>query len=151
MGQFNDAGLNLLKQLEGCRLNAYQDQAGIWTIGYGHIAGVTPGLTWTQSQADATLQSDVTRFVTGVQSLVPDDLNDNQFSALVIFAYNIGLAAFGASTADRMARAENLDAVPNSMLLWDKIHKDGVLVVDPGLHKRRLAEINLWLTAPGLA
>ena len=151
MGQFIDAGLNLLKSLEGCRLNAYQDQAGIWTIGYGHTLGVQPGMTWTQSQADDTLQSEVTRFADGVQKCVPEDLNDNQFSALVIFAYNIGLAAFAASTADRMAREENLDAVPNSMLLWDKIHKDGLLVVDPGLHKRRLAEINLWLTAPGLA
>jgi GH24 family phage-related lysozyme (muramidase) len=61
------------------------------------------------------------------------------------------LVAFAASTADRMVRDGDLDAVPNSMLLWDKIHQNGVLVVDPGLHKRRLAEINLWLTAPGLA
>jgi lysozyme len=71
MGQFIDAGLNLLKQLEGRRLNAYQDQAGIWTIGYGHTGPeVNAGLVWSQAQADATLQAGVTRFAAGVQRYV---------------------------------------------------------------------------------
>jgi lysozyme len=152
MGQFIDAGLNLLKQLEGCRLNAYQDQAGIWTIGYGHTGPeVRGGLGWPQAQADSTLMADVTRFATGVARYVPTSLNDNQFSALVIFAYNIGLVGFAASTADKLVNAGDLASVPDSMLRWDKIHQNGVLVVNPGLHKRRLAEINLWYTAPGLA
>ena len=51
--KIGQAGLNLIKQFEGCRLSAYQCAAGVWTIGYGHTAGVKKGMTITQAQADA--------------------------------------------------------------------------------------------------
>jgi lysozyme len=151
MGTFTTAGLNLLKSLEGLRLTAYPDQAGIWTIGYGHTGPeVVPSTVWTQDHADAALQSDINHFALGVAAYVPATLNDNQFSALVIFAYNIGLAAFAASSADRLTKSGDLGNVPAAMMLWDKIHDPQThqLVVDPGLVKRRQAEINLWNTAP---
>ena len=147
MPNFNAAGLQLLKRLEGCRLTAYVDAAGIWTIGYGHTGHeVVPGLAWTQSHAEEALHSDIEQFSQGLQSLIRRPLNDNQFSALVIFAYNIGLAAFSASTALRHVNSGDFTGVPPAMLLWDKIH-DRVtrqLVVSPGLLKRREAEIHLW-------
>jgi lysozyme len=149
MATFNDAGLQLLKKLEGCRLTAYVDQAGVWTIGYGHTGHeVVPGLCWTQSHADAALQDDVEQFSGSVDNLVETDLNDNQFSALVIFAYNIGLAAFSASTALRHVNADDFASVPPAMMLWDKIHDptSHQLVVSPGLVARRQAEIKLWNT-----
>ncbi len=50
----NDAGLNLIKSFEGLRLDAYRDVAGIWTIGYGHIRGVSEGMTITEEQATSS-------------------------------------------------------------------------------------------------
>lgn len=146
--RFTDQAKALLEQLEGCRLTAYQDQAGIWTIGYGHTgADVRPGLTWTPSQADAALAEDLQRFVLGVQAMVTEPLNDNQFSALVIFAYNVGLMALRGSTALRLVRMGQLAGVPDALKLWNKIHdRSGVPVVDAGLVKRRAAECALWNT-----
>lgn len=50
--KIGQAGLKLIMQFEGCRLTAYQCAAGVWTIGYGHTAGVTQGMTITQAQAE---------------------------------------------------------------------------------------------------
>jgi lysozyme len=149
MGTFNGAGLTLLEKAEGCRLTSYPDQAGIWTIGYGHTGPeVVPGLVWTQDHANQVLDEDVERFSSGVAKLVPAALSDNQFSALVVFAYNIGLAAFAASTAHRLANTGPLSGVPDALLLWDKVHDPttGELVVSNGLVKRRQMEIALWNT-----
>jgi lysozyme len=149
MGQFNKAGLDLLKSVEGCRLTAYVDQAGVWTIGYGHTGHeVVPGLCWSQDHADQALETDTGEFSSGVTHLVKSGLNDNQFSALVVFAYNIGLAGFAASTALRQVNSGDLASVPLAMMLWDKIHDrvSGQLIVSPDLVKRRQAEIHLWHT-----
>lgn len=147
---FTPAARSLLQRLEGCRLTAYRDQAGVLTIGYGHTGpDVRPGLVWTQAQADAQLDNDVQRFILGVQSMLGGEpLTDNQFSALVIFAFNVGLTALHGSTALRCVKLGQLAQVPAALMLWNKIHDaSGVPVVDAGLVKRREAECNLWRTA----
>lgn len=149
---FTDGALALLKRLEGCRLQAYRDQAGVWTIGYGHTGReVVAGLQWTQAQADAALGSDLVFRVDGVSRLLGAViLNDNQFSALVIFAFNVGLIALGGSTALREIKNGNMDAVPRALGLWCKIHdSSGVPIVNVGLANRRSAEIVLWNTPVG--
>ena len=149
MPTFNDAGLQLLKKLEGCRLTAYVDQAGVWTIGYGHTGHeVVPGLCWSQEHAEQALSEDIEHFSLGVERLIKSDLNDNQLSALFIFAYNIGLAGFAGSSAFRDVNASAFASVPAAMMLWDKIHdlRSGQLIVNDGLVKRRQAEIQLWNT-----
>ena len=92
--RIGQAGLALIKQYEGCRLAAYRCAAGVWTIGYGHTAGVHSGMTITQAQADAYLQQDVAKFEKYVNNpaYVPimEQLNQNQFDALVSFAFNLG-------------------------------------------------------------
>ena len=70
--EINAAGLDLIKQCEGCRLEAYQDVAGIWTIGYGHIRGVTPGMQLTQQQADQALLDDLNAAETVVDATTGD-------------------------------------------------------------------------------
>ena len=60
--KIGQAGLALIKQYEGCRLAAYRCAAGVWTIGYGHTAGVHSGMTITQARADAYLQQDIAKF-----------------------------------------------------------------------------------------
>lgn len=147
---FTDDAKALLKRLEGCRLTAYRDQAGVWTVGYGHTGPeVRAGLVWTQAQADAQLDHDLQRFILGVQAMVGSEpLTDNQFSALVIFAFNVGLVALHGSTALRDVRSGRLARVPAALMLWNEIRdKSGVHVVDAGLVKRREAECNLWRMA----
>jgi lysozyme len=143
----NDAGLDLIKHFEGCRLTAYQDVAGIWTIGYGHTAGVSEGLVFTQAQADQALLDDLTDAEAAVDSAVQDvATTDNQFAAMVSLCYNIGAGNFADSTVLREHRAGRTQQAANAFLLWNKATIDGVLQVVTGLTDRREAERTLYLT-----
>jgi GH24 family phage-related lysozyme (muramidase) len=145
----DNAGLTLLKQFEGCRLDAYQDTAGIWTIGYGHTAGVVEGMTISQSEAGAFLLADTEHASNTVMALVGDShWNFNQFDAMVSLAFNIGSRAFRSSTVLRQHRAGNYPAAADAFLMWDKDHQDGQLVVVPGLLKRRQIERAYYLNVP---
>jgi lysozyme len=140
---YDDAGLKLTKSFEGLSLSAYADQGGVWTIGYGHTGpGVHAGLTITQEQADAFLESDVAAAVTAVNRLVTSAINQNQFDALVDFAFNLGVASLSQSTLLRDVNAGNFAAAGPQFLLWDHVH--GVVV--PGLLRRRQAEETLFNT-----
>lgn len=83
-------GLALIKKFEGCRLTAYQDSVGVWTIGYGHTSGVRKGQTITQIQADSFLKSDCANAEKSVNSYSKYNWNQNQFDALVSFTFNCG-------------------------------------------------------------
>ena len=87
-------GIALIKRFEGCRLTAYKCSAGVWTIGYGHTSGVHSGQAITQAQADALLWQDLEKFEWYVNSTayvpITAQLNENQFAALVSFAFNCG-------------------------------------------------------------
>ena len=91
-------GINLIKKYEGCRLTAYKCPAGLWTIGYGHTKNVKSGQKITQKQAENFLKQDLKTFEKGVEKAVKVRLNQNQFDALVSFAYNCGLGALKTST-----------------------------------------------------
>jgi len=89
--RISNKGIELIKQFEGCRLKAYKDPAGVPTIAYGHTTGVKMGDTITQEQADGLLRDDLVIYEGKVAKY--DDKyhwNQNQFDALVSFAYNIG-------------------------------------------------------------
>ena len=84
-------GINLIKSFEGCRLAAYKCAAGVPTIGYGHTAGVKMGQTITQMQAESYLKDDLMKYETKVMKYYDKyRFNQNEFDALVSFAYNIG-------------------------------------------------------------
>lgn len=84
-------GLELIKKYEGCRLEAYKCAAGVWTIGYGHTSGVTKGQTITAAQAEEYLRKDCEKAEKNVNSYYDKyKWNQNQFDALVSFAFNIG-------------------------------------------------------------
>ena len=148
--ELSERGKAFLKLKEGLRLWAYLDDAGIWTIGYGHTGPeVHEGLIWSQHEADAMFEREVGRFGSGVDKLVGDrELNQNQFDALVIFAYNIGLANFGHSGVLSSIRYGNIPGALHSWAQWNHVHdpKSGELVVSLGLSKRRQAEITLFQT-----
>lgn len=147
MPTFNAKARSLLQKLEGCRLKAYQDTAGIWTIGVGHTGPeVHPGLVWSQEQVDEVFARDVAKFAAGVARLITQGISDNRFGALVIFAFNIGIRAFAKSTALRRVNTGQFDKVPAAIMMWTKITdpKTKQKVVSPGLLTRRRAEIALW-------
>lgn len=132
-------GLDLIKTFEGCRLKAYKCPADVWTIGYGHTGSdVKQGMVITQAEADRLLQQDLERFEKNVMKFNNKyHWTQNEFDALVSFAFNIGsidqLTANGTRTKAQIAQA---------MLLYNKA---GGKVL-PGLTKRRQAERQLFLT-----
>lgn len=87
-------GLNLIKSFEGCKLTAYKclPTEKYYTIGYGHYGSdVKAGMTITLKRAEELLLQDCQKFVNHVNSYMDKyNFNQNQFDALVSFAYNIG-------------------------------------------------------------
>ena len=93
-------GLHLTEGFEGCRLDAYQDVAGVWTNGYGNTHGVVPGSTITQEQAEADLRANVQNAVNAVNRLVTQEtIPQHWFDALVDFTFNAGATIYGAFLA----------------------------------------------------
>jgi lysozyme len=142
--RINEETKALIKRLEGLKLEAYRDVAGVWTIGYGTTAGVYEGQKISEAVADHLLDSDLRKFEEGVDDLVEVELTDNQFGALVSFAYNVGLGALQRSTLLKKLNTGNYGAVPGELMKWNKARVDGQLVVVQGLVNRRAAEAGLW-------
>ena len=140
-------GLNLIEHYEGLRLFAYQDSIGLWTIGYGTTVypngkRVAKGDACTVEQADSYIRHDVDKFEKGVNDLVHVPLNQNQFDALVSFAYNLGLGNLGSSTLLKLVNKSQFDAAVNEFQKWCRA--GGKVVA--GLTVRRKAESNLFKT-----
>lgn len=137
--RIGQAGLDLIKQYEGCRLAAYRCAAGVWTIGYGHTAGVHSGMTITQAQADAYLQQDIAKFEGYVNNpaYVPitEQLNQNQFDALVSFAFNLG-----AGNLRKLCKGRTAAQIAQAMTQYCKANGK----VLAGLRRRRAAEQALF-------
>jgi len=139
--QTNQAGLSLIKSFEGCKLKSYQDVVGVWTIGYGSTGpDIKAGMNWTQAQADARLTHDLLKFEAGVTGCVKATLTPNQFSALVCFAYNVGLGNLQSSTLLKKVNASDMTGAAAEFLRWNKA---GGAVI-PGLTRRRQAESDLF-------
>lgn len=138
----NDAGLELLKSCESCSLTAYRDSGDILTIGYGHTGqDVTKGLIINQEKADALFRQDLERFEDGVSRSLTRPANENQFSAMVCFAYNVGLTAFRVSTLLKQFNLGDLQGAADQFPNWDMVKGQ----VIPGLVARRAKERALFL------
>jgi len=140
----NAEGLAIIKQHEGLRLTAYYCPAGVLTIGYGHTGSdVTPGRRIDEATAEALLIGDVARFEQVVRESVKVPLNENQFSALVSFVYNIGPGAFQKSSLLRFLNLGEYTVAANQFGNWVFAGKRRLA----GLEKRRAAEKALFLKA----
>lgn len=137
--RIGQAGLALIKQFEGCRLIAYQCSAGVWTIGYGHTAGVYKGMKITQAQADAFLKQDIAKFEKYINNpsyvQFTDKLNQKQFDALVSFAFNLGQG-----NVKKLCVGRNINQIPSAMQQYCKAAGKTL----PGLQRRRKAEAALY-------
>jgi GH24 family phage-related lysozyme (muramidase) len=144
----NKATLDLIKQFEGCKLTAYQDIVGVWTIGYGTTAmadvGIVPakGMTITQDRAEDLLRMGVDKFAATVNALITAKVNANMFGGCVSLAYNIGPNAFAKSTVLRELNAGNFEKAAAAFQMWNKAGG----VVSKGLVRRREAERQLFMT-----
>ena len=143
MRQINIQGFKLLTSFEGCKLHSYKDSVGVWTIGYGHTGhDVGPHMTIDQVKADSLLENDISRFEVGVSDLLQIDINDNQFSALVCFSYNVGLGALKSSTLLKYVNDLMFEQAALEFPKWAKAGGKE----QPGLLRRRQAEQLLFLS-----
>lgn len=137
----SDSGIALIKRFEGVKLKTYSDAVGKLTIGYGHTANVKAGQVITQDQAEIYLKSDLAKFESNVNKYNNKYIwNQNEFDALVSFAFNTGsinsLTANGIRTKGIIA-AKFLD--------YNQGRINGELKEIPGLTTRRKAERELFL------
>lgn len=153
--QMSNRGLELLKHEEGCVLHVYGDQAGLPSIGIGHlltkaelssgkilIAGIpvkyANGITL--QQALDLLEQDLQPAEAVVRARVKVDLTQNQFDALTSFAFNAGIGAFANSTLLKLLNQGDYAAVPAQLARW--VHADGKVCDD--LVERRQRETGIW-------
>jgi lysozyme len=142
----NADGYALLKKFEGCVLKAYKCPAGVWTIGFGNTfyedgTKVKEGDVITQQRADELAKYIVEQFATSIRAMIKQPLNENQFSACVSLAYNIGTGGFKKSSVLRKLNVNPTDpTIADSFRLWNK----GGGVILKGLVRRREAEIELY-------
>lgn len=141
--KISDAGLDLIKQHEGCVLEAYQDSVEVWTIGVGHTLGVKMGDKITQQEADDFLRADCYVAETCVNTAVRVPLTQNEFDALVSLVFNIGCRAFRDSTLLKLLNQSDYDGAEQQFLRWDKAGGQTL----SGLTKRRKAESELFASA----
>lgn len=131
-------GIDLIKKFEGCRLKAYKCAADVWTIGYGHTKGVEPYEIITLTESEKLLREDLSEYESNVDKYrLRYGWNQNEFDALVSFAFNLGSIDKLTANGTR-SRA----TIADKMLTYNKAG-DKVLA---GLTKRRQAERELFLT-----
>jgi len=139
--EYSDKGYALTQEFEGLRLEAYQDQGGKWTIGYGHTGpDVYRGLSISAEEAIALLKQDVQMAIATVSRLVTIPITQNQFDALVDFTFNLGEGNFASSTLLRRVNVGNDIDAAREFLRWDYVAGEH----NAGLARRREAESQMF-------
>lgn len=142
-----EEGISLIKKYEGCKLTAYKCPAGVWTIGYGNTfyedgSTVKPGDKITQERADQLFRNILEKkFLEPIRKLIVSNINDNMFSAIVSFTYNVGIGNLKSSTL-----LKKVNANPNDQTIsleFKKWVKSAGKVL-PGLVRRRESESDLY-------
>lgn len=157
--------IELIKRFEGIadgnpatvNLDPYLCPAGVWTIGWGHTVRDSIGRQVkgaenkkkahsiyqngiAMEEAERLLAEDVLDFALAIDELINVEINDNQFCAMVSFAFNVGLGAFERSTMLRLLNKGEFDSVPSQIMRWTKAGGREL----KGLKRRREAESELW-------
>jgi lysozyme len=141
--RFPACGVDLIKEFEGCKLTAYKDIVGVWTIGYGSTGpDIKEGLVWTQAQAEARLLDHLEQFRADISIHVKVALNPNQLGALLSFTYNLGPGCLKMLVTNSKLNESQYEACGKRILLYNKA--GGKVVA--GLARRREAESKLFLT-----
>lgn len=135
-------GIDLITSFEGYASKPYRDLVGVLTWGYGHAQkkGETPPSFLTQEQAIALLKQDITQYEDGVSKVVRVPINQNQFDALVSFAYNLGVSKLAGSTLLAKLNSKDFAGAANEFTKWNRAGGKEV----NGLTRRRKAEQKLF-------
>lgn len=126
MPEFSPIGRSALEEREDCRLEAYRDSVGVWTIACGVTTAsglivVKAGLKITQAQADALSAKAFEKYADQVRkALGSTAVTQEQFDALVSLNYNIGPGNFGGSTVLRKLKAGDVAGAAEAILMWNK-------------------------------
>ena len=145
--KISEKGLAMIESFEGCLLKASNKLDGVWTIGYGQTGNyygkrVRRGMTTTKALAHAWLRDhSIKTYEDAVTQAVKVPLNQNQFDALVSFAYNVGVGALKQSTALRKLNAGDYAGAADALTMWTKCNGK----VLAGLVRRRKEERALFL------
>ena len=138
--KISEEGKALIKKFEGCELEAYKCPAGVWTIGFGFTKDVKEGDVWSQSHAEEMLDIELEEYEEYVTDLVDVPLNENQFSSLVAWCYNLGPTNLVQSTLLSKLNAGLYEDVPHEIKRWNKANGE----ILEGLVRRREAEALLF-------
>lgn len=141
----NQKGIDLVKRFEGLRLAAYIDPVGILTIGYGHTGkDVKSGQVISPQKAEDLLKADLEHAAKGVRGKLQIELNENQFSAVTSFTYNVGIGSLSRSTLLKKLNQGDFRGAAREFGKWVKGTIDGKKVSLPGLVRRRETERALF-------
>lgn len=157
MMQLSEKAIKLLIKWEGLELRPYRDSVGKWTVGIGHLMTEYPFVVLRGKRIDLSGNNaltidqvmelkwqDAERFEKAVNDSVTVPLTQDQFDALVIFAFNVGEGAFKSSMLLKELNNGKYEAVPKQMMRWNKGTIDGKKVEIDGLTNRRENEIRLY-------
>jgi lysozyme len=146
--KLSQAGIDFIKSFEGYHRRlpngdcvAYLCPANVVTIGYGCTEGIKRGMVWTHAQALQALENELSKFEAAVNRLVTVEINQNEFDALVSFAYNCGEGALARASILKQLNAGNREAAARGFALWNR----GGGRVLPGLVRRRRDEAAMFL------
>ena len=147
--KLNQTGYDLIKTFEGLSLKPYKCSAGVPTIGYGNTyyengvkVQMSDGII-TKQRAEELLKYSADRYGLKVANLLKKPVTQNQFNALVSFAYNVGSGALASSTLLKLVNINPNDAmIAKEFLKWTKVNK----VANKGLENRRIKESALYFT-----
>lgn len=135
-------GIELIKRYEGLRLKAYVCPAGVATIGWGHTKGVKAGMVIDLAEAERLLADDIA-IAERCVNCDAENLNQNQFDALVSFVFNVRVSAYRSSKLRRLVvNNPNNPAIADEFGRWKYANK----IVLPGLERRRKAESDLYFS-----
>lgn len=139
----NNAGVALIKKFEGLRLKSYLCPRKIPTIGFGHTGpDVQLGMEINEREAEQLLKGDLLRFEHGVEEALTVPATENEFSAMVCLAFNIGMTRFRQSSVLRFHNQGKKLSAANAFLMWVFVNKQKTL----GLVRRRTAERALYVS-----
>lgn len=146
----SEYGIDFITEHEGVVLVPYRDQAGLLTVGVGHLLPRGTTDIWhrpiTMAEAKQLLREDIADAERAIEKFVAVTISQNQVDALASLIFNISSRAFQNSTLLRNLNEGRFQEAANQFLVWDKITKNGRKVVSNGLAKRRAAERALFLT-----
>jgi lysozyme len=133
--------IDFVKRFEGCKLTRYIDACGFPTIGIGHLCHNGDNLfEITEEEAEGLLHTDLQIAGQGITRLIDIPLNDNQYTALISFVYNLGSGILQASTLRKVINRGDFEDVPEQFERW--IYGGARKL--PGLIARRKAEAQLF-------